>query len=1431
MKSKIIAFLFVVSVFAGGLFAVAAQSAEISGQLVWPEEWVVFATFDRGDPLPAAETLRTVPERMTRPDGTLVEPRMARVARGERLDLNEFFGAKALGNTAWIFLRLHSDAEQTATIGMGADWWFTAWINGEEVLATPDAGSGIWPPTPSDHTALVPLRAGENILAVRVVSGVSSALFAAGGPSEIRAVTEAIGSPADPLRFNRKRPFAGRIPFDHERQAFATAGMEFALPEADADLAAGGLAGLVEMPVRQRYLQLTAGGAPELLDTEEPRYPREPVRLLLSKSRYPAEDRHLDAIVWTTPPDDDGALDGGLEVILRNAEGKELSRHQIPRVSPTGWFFSVGLPPELTGRSGRLEVVWQRDGVAVANAVADFEVRPPLEVVRSGRVPVRLINGPKASVPGMPFTVGVPFPRGALAHPDHVRLVDAAGREIPLQAKVAARWSRFGDVKWLLCDFTADMEGTPREMFFEYGPQIRRGARPPLQASTPGAGPPTLDAGRLRLTAGGVDFDPRGARRGLADPSQIGGARAVLASEALRGGFVRRGDGREFTIPADAAWTWEELGSEKAVLRYTGWFTDPEGGGRFCNYVTRLVFHRDSPVARIFHTWIFTGDGNRDRIADMGWRLETAAPPSGGAFLIDALPGAWLEAGHLVQHDYGHFLIGGNSEPQEGRTPGVMSARVGDSRVLFGAKDFWQNFPSELEITDSALTFFNWPRHNPPAYHERPITPATAFQLRFAHEGEQLSFRLPDEFLEDPIWGRATGNGAEAYWERGRAESANAQGIALTEEMFLYVTDGGVSREESARVMLGLNDETLRAVVDPVWVAASGAFGPIHHRDVENYPFDEQIYELVCGAPDRWHEHLGFYGKWLFGDSPSWGIDLPSRGVDLYRTLRMNHHGWPFKWIPYARGGDPVMLKRAEAATRQMIDVNICHFASAGVDESVGPDRYRRQGHWQTSLVPWTSPTGPYSRGISIDCDYMWQNWYLTGFQRARDVALLWGENAKADWERTSSVGGRASVANLQSYLDMYKATFDPWFLAAAHDLARLHRAEWTPDSPVEPLTTKIVGHFWKPADRDFYWFSGDERHRDVALAIGATWSSPWNFAGGGLWPRMNIPYIQEATAAWDLTGDDFYLGRAAAYLDSANMYVWDGEEPGYSRGGLRGGAAGSFTGWYIQQMPLALAAFERAGRRPESVPTPFTQFQASFEEAVEVNGKRMVRVRTPEVFIRKATDAAVPFLLDTMHPFEVPAYRWQARDASGREVAAGAWDLKPLVAEIPAGAPPGIYRLSVSGLHPDPQWQWPGTGGAPLMPFAGPGVPEVMVFERGEGGTRIPEARGDVQYWFFVPEGTRQFWIESPRWRRLHYSATARLSVWNPEGERVWEATQPGPEVGPDDWVQHRAEITVPPGQDGKLWRVSGSGGLTFDPAIPPVFSTSRPKWFNPLE
>src|SRR5262245_45499622 len=60
---------------------------------------------------------------------------------------------------------------------------------------------------------------------------------------------------------------------------------------------------------------------------------------------------------------------------------------------------------------------------------------------------------------GEPVTCGIPWPRGALADASGLRLCDAAGRLIPLQARVLNRWPG-GSARWVLLDWQATADGT-----------------------------------------------------------------------------------------------------------------------------------------------------------------------------------------------------------------------------------------------------------------------------------------------------------------------------------------------------------------------------------------------------------------------------------------------------------------------------------------------------------------------------------------------------------------------------------------------------------------------------------------------------------------------------------------------------------------------------------------------------------------------------------------------------------------------------------------------------------------------------------------------------------------------------------------------------------------------------------------------------------
>lgn len=1431
---------------AGISFFVSKTAAEeIKGRVDWPKEWTVFAPFDRGHGIPDAGTFRSVPDSLTIPGTEVastrtVEGRALEVEPGKPVDLVDFFGEQGRDNVAYVFLKLDSPGEQTATLGMGGDWWLQAWVNGEEVFDTLDDGNNAFPPTMLNHTVDVPLREGRNVLVVRFITGMGSSTLALGGPDEFPAAErrEAERLAARELNIMPER-LEDRLAFPVDKQAFAMARRGMKLPASDADLSQGGLAGLQAMPERQLYFDRKAASATRgrVRDTLSRRFD-EPVVIRLSRDRYPWEDRHLDAIVWTTPSEEGKKPDGRLEVILKDSDGTVLARHEVPELSRNGLFFSVGFPEALQGDEGALEVVWWRGDNVVGRAEAPFHVQEPGEVARSGRIPLRVLNEPGTTVANAPMTVGVPFPQGALDDVANVRLVDETGAEVPLQARETALWSRFGSIKWLLCDFTVDLDGGPREVYLEYGPDLQRAEGGDIVTGDLAGGFPALDAGRVRIDHNGLSFDSNG----------DGAFTPVLSPQAMLGAFVNHENGRTYTMPADAEYAFEELGSEKAVVRRTGWYRHADSGEEFCNFVTRFVFHRNSPVVRIFHTWIFTGDGNRERIADMGWRFDAAQSTFDGGILTAFEEGEWVSGESLVQFDYQRFLFPESGTEREGRTPGVLSVVVGDTRATFGAKDFWQNFPSELEVGEDGFVFYNWPRRNPPARLERPVAREDAFRSRFVHEGGFLDFRIPDEYAEGPIWRESSRR--EGHIAEGRPESVNAQGIARTEEMFLYFTDADLSADEAAKVIQGLNDETLRAVVEPAWVCATGVFGDIHHRDPENYPELERIAELALTAPPRWVERLGFYGMWVHGDYPTWNINLGARTVSTYRTLRKNHHAYPYGWVPFARSGNPELLKLAETAARQMTDANFCHYASADVDDSVGPDHFRRQGWWDRSLLPWAGRSGPHLRSYTVDSDYLWHAYYMTGYGRARDVALLFGDLTQRDhnWTVATMPGRtRAAESMLVSYLDMYQATFDPWFLDAMHEIGAKLAHLYGDEERVDQWTPRpdLTGHTLRTANQRLYRFTGNDLHRHMALNNAMAWTSPRSagarFASpsgwGGARQRGNL-----AAFAWSLTGDEFYLKRVAASLEAGKLMVYEGETD-YLRGTPEaighGNVLWTRAGW--DQIGVMQHAIKRAGRLPEPLHDPFLLSGSSVPDEEGV-----YHFNLPILYVRKDGPEAVPLLLDAagrgrdgVWPREQHGpFSYEVLNREGETVSRGQWRA-PAMTKIPAGIPEGIYRVNVFGRIPYPDEEellenWrradrdEDIGNARarfqrnhnriFFPLGKPGTPEVMVFAPGDEGTSV-EAPGQG-YHFKVPEGVGEFWIEFRR-SGGGRAPVNRVSVWNPDGERVYDRSYVG---DPPD----RVTMEVPPGQDGELWRATG-GPFIIDPRIPPYFSVSRSKWFNP--
>ncbi len=1162
------------------------------------------------------------------------------------------------------------------------------------------------------------------------------------------------------------------------------------------------------------------------------------LRVLLSRSRYWAQDGHLDVVVRLAG----AALASGVVV-----EG----HFSLPDGSPAGWFtidppaaafvFYPKIPGQIAAHgAGRLEVAVRDGDTVIAEEAAEFRVEVFEEPVGPrGRVSIHVPNDSGVFMDGFPVSVGVPFPRGVLASTDRLRLVDGDGKPVALQVEERARWSKYGSVKWVLCDFTVNLKGKPVELFLEYGEERADGAEgTALQwifADPEAAEFPAL-AGALLTIDNGLWWNADGGER-----------LQLLPPSALTGAFVEHEDGRLFVADPAAPFVIEEAGPEKVIIHRRGWYRDPETGDTFCRFSTRFVVFRASPIIRVFHTWIFTGDGNRDRISNMGWRFDLDGTSSGEPlFLTGFDPQAqWQNGDRLLQYDYEHFLIegaSGVSQFDDGRAAGAAALQSGNVDLYFGAKDFWQNYPSELEVRDDALWFHNWPRRNLPArftfdktlIDERggPAERSSAaryaledpehltrsewvlnvIQSRHAHEGEVLDFRLPDVYNEDPIWSDITSG--QPHWVQGDVDTINAQGVSRTEE-FWFVVDHQQDRDNATQLLKGLNDELFRAVVDPQWLATSGAFYNFHPHDPEQFPLEEEIYEQVALSPSRMAERLGIYGMWIYGDVPGWNPRLEIKEPVLYRAFRRHHLGWPYPWMPYLRSGDPRFHKWAEASTRRMIDTAWVHHVSADVDTRIGPDRHRRHGLVGISPIPWMggSETSPFTRSTGTKVDYLLDCWYLTGYHPAWERALAWMTEMKVEEADVPGRGPffwftRASNSMLRACIDSWEATFDPWFLVAAHALSQGHlhgRSNEHEDGD-------YGGRGWDTGDREFHRFTGCETYRDFYLnrhAKRATSERIWSN-----WNRRH-PQWQIKAYAWELTEDPFYLRRISHAVDHTtalagdwNPYVQEARtaerEPwqlGIWEGNSFGGHYAFFTAYSLRWLPHALWALNAAGERPAPI---YSTFNAAIPNPHPADTQPQLTV-----ILRPEGKRSVPLSLSL-----------------GRDRHLGA---------LPA-PPPGLtahYTLLTEDNSPIAEGTWrPGDEHTLPLPddtaeiilqltFNKPdAVIGMPLLESGSGGEVIltqpnspTPAVGWRSLWFFVPKGVSKFEV-------IQSSPSAEILY--PDGSVAWNATQTTD-------TPRQTTVYAPPNSQNKLWRINRPGHAQLSDNIPPVFAVEPDRWFMP--
>lgn len=213
------------------------------------------------------------------------------------------------------------------------------------------------------------------------------------------------------------------------------------------------------------------------------------------------------------------------------------------------------------------------------------------------QVPLEVSNWAETARTGEPVTAGVPLPKGAVADVSRLRILDASGVAVPAQFRPLSRWyaEKFQgltgtpSVKWVLCDFQADVPAKNRTAFTL---EDNAGAAPaPVHpvTITQDANSITVFTGPLKFTISKQSFDfLHQLWLDTDNDGQFSSSEQLMDTTARNGGIITAGDWPaggcvdntphySFNRPPDRVLV-EEEGALKTTIRVEGrHFTDSAG--------------------------------------------------------------------------------------------------------------------------------------------------------------------------------------------------------------------------------------------------------------------------------------------------------------------------------------------------------------------------------------------------------------------------------------------------------------------------------------------------------------------------------------------------------------------------------------------------------------------------------------------------------------------------------------------------------------------------------------------------------------------------------------------------------------------------------------------------------------------------------------
>jgi hypothetical protein len=538
-------------------------------------------------------------------------------------------------------------------------------------------------------------------------------------------------------------------------------------------------------------------------------------------------------------------------------------------------------------------------------------------------VPFTVANPGSSARHGEGLTCGIPVPKGFVRSTENLALYLNDGSLLPAQFQAADTYAD-GSPRWVLVDFEATIPGGQRASY-RLG---RRSGVPPASAKLSYS----LADGVATIDTGAAVFRVDTQRFRLLDTVKLGGVELLGEATGDTGIVLEDVAGRRWSAadrPARAEW--EDAGPLRTVLCVRGQFgaepTPP------ADYVCRLHFRAGKAEVRVLLTVrnpsAHQHEGN---LWDLGARgsthiedLSILLPLAGGQPWRGAVPNDaqtaggtaiklyqdssggenWRSVNH-IDKDYrvpvsfrGYQIEADGRRAGEGnRAAGWLHAVGSPGGAAVALREFWQNFPKALELSQPGLRIGLWPR-----------------EFAVPHElqgGEQKTHEMLFVF-------HAPGMDAQAIEDRLRAFH-----------------------------------QPLYAAPDPAAVLAAGTFWPTAPLDRRRYARLEAACDanVVPAAPQgatiqsQW-ERIDEYGWRHFGDTFADNERAPEamiRDFPEHHIGRMpishfvnEYDGIATLMLQGLRREDPRWLWMADVMARHHADICIYHTDTGSPAYAHGP--------------------------------------------------------------------------------------------------------------------------------------------------------------------------------------------------------------------------------------------------------------------------------------------------------------------------------------------------------------------------------------------------------------------------------------------------------------------------------------------------------------